>query len=301
MLGAVLWGQAPAAAPKASPAEDPVVFEAGGRKMTRSEFDSMMRNLPENLRQQLGPDSPETRRRLAEQLGEVMSYAAEARKLHVEDKPSVKVQLFLQQESTLASLLYQHLAEISKPTEAQMKAWYDAHLNEFENAAARHILVRFQGSRVPLREGQKDLTPEEALARAESLRQRILKGEDFAAVAKAESDDTASGQNGGDLGSFGRGRMIPEFENAVFSMPVGEISQPVRTQFGYHLIQVQKRGAQPFEEVRAEIEKRLTAENADKAMKAVKDKSRVVLDESYFGKPATQQPAAPAQQPQVKP
>ena len=110
-----------------------------------------------------------------------------------------------------------------------------------------------------------------------------------------------SAQNGGDLGSFGRGRMIPEFENAVFSMPVGEISPPVRTQFGYHLIQVQKRGAQPFEEVRAEIEKRLTAENADKAMKAVKDKSRVVLDESYFGKPAAQQPAAPAQQPPVKP
>lgn len=269
--------------------------------MTRSEFDSMMRNLPENLRQQLGPDSPETRRRLAEQLGEVMSYAAEARKLHVEDKPSVKVQLFLQQESTLASLLYQHLAETSRPSEAQMKEWYGAHLNEFENATARHILVRFQGSRVPLKEGQKDLTPEEALARAEALRQRILKGEDFAAVAKAESDDTGSGQNGGELGSFGRGRMIPEFENAVFSMPVGEISPPVRTQFGYHLIQVQKRGAQPFEEVRAEIEKRLTSENADKAMKAVKEKSRVMLDESYFGKPAAQQPPAAAQQAQPKP
>jgi peptidyl-prolyl cis-trans isomerase C len=296
MLGALLWGQASAPAPKASPGEDPVVFEAGGRKMTRSEFDAMMRNLPENLRQQLGGDSPESRRRLAEQLGEIMSYAAEARKLHVEDKPAVKVQLFLQQESTLASLLYQHLTETSKPDEAQLKAWYGAHQNEFETASARHILVRFQGSRVPLKEGQKDLTPEEAQARAEALRQRILKGEDFAEVAKAESDDTGSGKNGGELGSFGRGRMIPEFENAVFSLPIGEISPPVRTQFGYHLIQVQKRGAQPFEEVRAEIEKRLTSENADKAMNAVKEKSRVFLEESYFGKP---QPAPPA--PDAKP
>lgn len=294
MLGAVLWGQTPVSAPNASPGQDPVVFEAGGRKLTRSEFDAMMRNLPENLRQQLGPDSPEMRRRLAEQLGEVMSYAAEARKLRVEDKPSVKVQLFLQQESALASLLYQHLAETSRPGEAQLKAWYEAHQNEFENAAARHILVRFQGSRVPLKEGQKDLAPEEALARAEALRQRILKGEDFAALARAESDDTGSGQNGGELGSFGRGRMIREFEDAVFSMPVGEISPPVRTQFGYHLIQVQKRGAQPFEEVRAEIEKRLTSENADKAMKAVKEKSPVFLDESYFGAPQAAQPAAPA-------
>ncbi len=285
MLGALLWGQAPAP-PPASPAADAVVFEAGGRKMTRAEFDALLRNLPENIRQQLGPDSPETRRRLAEQLGEIMSYAAEARRMHVDEKPSVKVQLFLQQESALASLLYQHLTETLKPAEPQVKAWYDAHRDEFETATARHILVRFQGSRVPLKEGQKDLAPEEAEARAQVLRQRILKGEDFAEVARAESDDTGSGQNGGDLGTFGRGRMIPEFEKAVFSLPVGEVSQPLRTQFGYHLIQVQKRDVKPFEEVRADIEKRLITENADSSMKAVKEKSRVFLDEGYFGKPA---------------
>lgn len=294
MLAACAWGQLSTPAPQASPSAGAVVFEAGGKKMTRAEFDAMMSNLPANLRQQLGEDTAENRRRLAEQLGEIMSYAAEARRLHVEDKPAVKVQLFLQQESTLASLLYQHLVETSKPSEEQLKSWYGAHQNEFETATARHILVRFQGSRVPLKEGQKDLTPEEALARAGALRQRIVKGEDFAAVAQAESDDTGSGKNGGDLGTFGRGRMIPEFENAVFSIPVGEVSQPVRTQFGYHLIQVQKRGAQPFEEVRADIEKRLTTENADNSMKAVKDNSRVFLDESYFGKPQPAQPAPPA-------
>lgn len=294
MLAAAAWGQVSAPPQQASPSAGAVVFEAGGKKMTRSEFDSMMANLPANVRQQLGENTPENRRRLAEQLGEIMSYAAEARRLHVEDKPAVKVQLFLQNESTLASLLYQHLVETLKPGDEQLKSWYAAHQNEFETASARHILVRFQGSRVPLREGQKDLAPEEALARAQALRQRILKGEDFAEVAKAESDDTGSGKNGGDLGSFGRGRMIPEFEKAVFSIPVGEVSEPVRTQFGYHLIQVQKRAAQPFEEVRAEIEKRLVTELADKTMQAVKEKSRVFLDESYFGKPQPAQPAPPA-------
>ncbi len=241
MLGAALWAQQATQPPQASPASDPVVFEAGGRKMTRADFDALMQNLPENVRAQLGPDSPESRRRLAEQLGEIMSYAAEARRLQVPEKPAVQVQLFLQQESMLASLLYQHFTETARPAEQQLEAYYNAHKEEFETARARHILVRFQGSRVPLREGQKDLTPEEALARAEALRQRILKGEDFAAVARAESDDTGSGNSGGDLGSFGRGRMIPEFENAVFALPLGEISQPVRTQFGYHIIQVQER------------------------------------------------------------
>lgn len=266
--------------------------------MTRAEFDTLMSNLPANLRQQLGADSAENRRRLAEQLGEIMSYAAEARRLHVEDKPGVKVQLFLQQESTLASLLYQHLVETSRPGEEQLKTWYGAHQGDFETATARHILVRFQGSRVPLKEGQKDLTPEEALARAEALRQRVVKGEDFAAVARAESDDSGSGKNGGDLGTFGRGRMIPEFEEAVFSLPVGEVSPPVKTQFGYHLIQVQKRGAQPFEEVRADIEKRLATEAADKTMRELKAKGRVFLDESYFGKAEQARPAAAAKPPQ---
>lgn len=290
MLGALLWGQAPAPQP-AGPASDAVVFEAGGKKMTRAEFDSLLGNLPESLRQQLGPDSPDSRRRLAEQLAEVMSYAAEARRLHVDEKPSVKVQLFLQQESALASLLYQHLIETSRPGEDQVRQWYAAHREQFETASARHILVRFQGSRVPLREGQPDLTPEQAQARAEALRQRILKGEDFAAVAKAESDDTGSAANGGDLGTFGRGRMIPEFEKAAFILPIGEVSPPLRTQFGYHLIQVQKRSAQPLEEVRADIEKRLAAETADKSLRAIKENSRIVLDENYFGKP--QPPAAP--------
>lgn len=72
---------------------------------------------------------------------------------------------------------------------------------------------------------------------AETLRQEILAGKDFAAVAK-ESSKCPSGSNGGDLGYFGRGMMVPEFEQAAFSLPAGEVSEPVKTQFGWHLIKV---------------------------------------------------------------
>jgi parvulin-like peptidyl-prolyl isomerase len=78
----------------------------------------------------------------------------------------------------------------------------------------------------------------EALALANELRNRILAGEDFAALAGAYSDDTGSGANGGDLGWFGKGRMVAPFEEAAFSLPVGEVSKPVKTDFGYHLIEV---------------------------------------------------------------
>lgn len=283
----------PAAKPAASGA-DPVVFSAGSRKMTRSEFEDLMKNLPENLKAQMGGNTPETRRRLAEQLGEIMTYAEEARKLNLADKPSVKVQLFLQQESTMASLLYQHLAETKKPSDAEVSGWYEAHKGEFESAKARHILIRFQGSRVPLKQDQKDLTDAEALAKTQALRERIAKGEDFAAVAKAESDDTGSGAQGGDLGSFGRGRMVPVFEQAAFTLPINELSQPVKSPFGYHLIQVQERTAKPLAEVKAEIEKKLTTENAQKAMESYKSTAKATLDESYFGAPASAAPPAPA-------
>jgi parvulin-like peptidyl-prolyl isomerase len=90
----------------------------------------------------------------------------------------------------------------------------------------------------------KGLSDAEALALAQELRQRILDGEDFAALAEQYSDDPGSAPNGGDLGWSGRGRYVPEFEDAAFSLPVGEVSEPVKTQFGYHLIQVLERDDQ---------------------------------------------------------
>ncbi|MDD3150536.1 MAG: peptidylprolyl isomerase [Candidatus Gastranaerophilales bacterium] len=72
---------------------------------------------------------------------------------------------------------------------------------------------------------------------AEKLREEIINGKDFAQVAK-EVSKCPSGQNGGDLGYFGRGQMVPEFDKAAFELPVGQVSEPIQTQFGWHLILV---------------------------------------------------------------
>lgn len=99
-------------------------------------------------------------------------------------------------------------------------------------------------------------TDSEARALAEELRQRILAGEDFATLAQQYSDDTGSGAEGGDLDWFGRGRMVAPFEEAVFSLEVGEISEPIKTEFGYHIIEVlEKDEARPKDPSQLEQER----------------------------------------------
>jgi len=84
-------------------------------------------------------------------------------------------------------------------------------------------------------------TEAQALALATEIRQRILDGEDFTALAAQYSDDTGSAANGGDLGWAGKGAYVPEFDKVAFTLPIGETSEPVKTQFGYHIIQVLER------------------------------------------------------------
>jgi parvulin-like peptidyl-prolyl isomerase len=147
---------------------------------------------------------------------------------------------------------------------------------------ARHILIRFQGSKMPLADGAKELTDAEALAKATELRAKIVAGADFADLAKQNSDDKGSGANGGDLGSFGKGQMVPEFEKEAFVLPVGQVSQPVKSPFGYHLIKVEAHSTKPFEEVKATIVKRMPEEMAKKSLADLKAKRPAVFNDQYF-------------------
>jgi len=256
--------------------------------MTKTQFENLLASLPPNVRGQA--NTPEGKRQLADRLAEMKILAQAARKSGLAAQPELAAQLKLQEENLLASAMYSKLVQAAKPSDADLKAAYDARKSEFEQAKVRHILIRYTGSRVPARKDQKDLTEAEALAKAKELRERILKGEDFATIAKAESDDTGSGTAGGDLGEMGRGRTVPEFEQAVFTLPINQVSEPLKTQFGYHLIQVQERGFQDFDKVKADLEREKSGEAATAQVKAMHDQAKIVLDESYFGAPAA--PAA---------
>src|SRR5690606_14937814 len=105
---------------------------------------------------------------------------------------TLQTKLALQRDNLLAAETFGEIQRSTKVDEAAAQKFYNEHKNEFEEVQARHILVKFKGSPVQTREGQKELTEEEALAKAQELCKRISGGEDFAAVAKAESDDAGS-------------------------------------------------------------------------------------------------------------
>jgi len=122
---------------------------------------------------------------------------------------------------------------------ADVVALYEERRDEFdvpEQTLARHILVQ-----VPPEATEEEVRELEALARAH--RQRIVDGEDFAVVAAEVSDDAGSAANGGSLGWFRRGQMVPEFDEAAFALALGALSEPVKTGYGFHLIEVQERKA----------------------------------------------------------
>ena len=100
-----------------------------------------------------------------------------------------------------------------------------------DQVSASHILLMYAGSMNSTASRTKD----EAIAQINALKTQINDGADFAALA-AENSDCPSGQQGGELGTFGRGQMVPEFEEAAFSMDAGATSDVVETDFGYHLI-----------------------------------------------------------------
>lgn len=264
----------------AAPAEPPVLT-VNSEKLTKSQFETLMSALPEQVRSRF--NTPDSKKKLAQDVAELKAMAQEARRLKMDEDPILKAQISLQVEQMLANALVQKAGKAAAPSEADLRSYYDQNKQRYEQVSGRHILIRFKGSPVPVRDSGKDLTEEEALAKAQEIRKRISGGEDFADVAKKESDDSGSGAAGGDLGTFGRGQMVPPFEQAAFSLPVGELSEPVKSQFGYHVIQIKEHKNQTFEEVRGAIEQSMGPERGRKFVEEVKQKATITLDDAYFG------------------
>ena len=259
---------------------DKVVLTIGDQRMTAGEFDQLVEALPEQARAAArGPN----KRQFAEQLVRIKILSQEARKRKIDETPAVQQQIELQKESLLANALFQDMTANVKVDEATERQYYEEHKSEYETVHARHILIRMKGSPLTQRAGKQELTEAEALVKAQDLRKKLLADGDFAALAKVESDDATSGANGGDLGSFKHGQMVAEFDQSAFSLPVGQVSEPVKTRYGYHLIKVEQHDTKSFDEVKSDLEKKMRPELARSAVENLRRQTPVILDDGFFG------------------
>jgi len=259
---------------------DRVVVAVGDLTITAAQFDQIIDALPEQYRSVARGSG---RKQFADNMVRIAVMAQEGKRRKLDETSLYRTQSMFEDANLLANMTFQELSKNVKLDEADVRKYYEAHKAEFEQVHARHILIRMQGSQLAVKPGQKDLTEAEALAKAQDLRKRIQAGADFAELARQESDDTGTGAKGGDLGFFHRGQMVPSFEQAAFAMQPGDLSEPVKSPLGYHLIKVEAKESKSFEEERPELETRMRPEQAQKALEELQKKTPVVLDPDFFG------------------
>jgi peptidyl-prolyl cis-trans isomerase C len=261
---------------------DRVVIAVGDVKITAAQFDHLVDSLQPQYRTAARGAG---RRQFADNVVQMLTLAQEGQRRKLDESSDYKIRSMFQNANLMASIMVEQLGKDVQVSDAELRLYYDGHKTEFDQVKARHILIRFQGSQVPVRAGQKDLSDAEALAKALEIRKKIEDGLDFAEIARLESDDVSSGSKGGDLPPFKHGQMVPSFEEAAFALKPGELSQPVKSQFGYHLIQVSSHSG--FDDVKADVEKVVKPQQTQKAVtKEIEDlqkSSPPVLDSEFFG------------------
>ncbi len=186
--------------------------------------------------------------------------------------------VYVQQRVLMQQLLAREA--LSAANDAALKKFYDEQVGQIkpvEEVRARHVLV----------EGEDE---------AKKIHARVKGGEDFAKVAKEASKDSGSGAEGGDLGFFTKERMVPEFAEAAFAMKAGEISVPVKSQFGWHVIKLEERRTKPvptFAEVRDRIAQALAGKAQTEYLQKLRADAKVERTETPEAAKKPEEPKKP--------
>lgn len=277
-----------------------VLAEVGGKKLEAKVLEEQIANLPPQMQMML-VQNPQIKKQFVERWVDTNLLALEAQKTKLDQDPAVKNKLDEAKTFILAQEYV--MKEIEKKinvTDDEVKAYFEKNKAEFsepESVKASHILVK-----VPQDADEKAW--KDAEAKIKDIKKKLDGGADFAKLAQEMSDDPGSKAKGGDLGFFSKGRMVPEFEAAAFALKPGEVSQPVKTPFGYHLIKVvEKKDAheKSFDEVKDQVKQNLLNQKRREALDAMllnlKKQYPVKINETAIdetGKAPAAAPAAPA-------
>ena len=282
LLSGVVPAQAPqsvaGAADIGQHSQDDVLAENPVAKLTRADYDADVQRVPTEMRNSFASDP----KRISTYLNNLLltkTLAIEGRQAGVDRNPVLRRRIELEADRLIAE------AQIKRIEEAA-GADFDARAAEFLVKAKEIYLVDKDKYRSPEQVDVSHIlietrirTPEQALARAQEARKKVLAGTDFATVAQQMSDDPSAKTNGGKIGWFARGRMDPAVTEAAFGLKdVGDLSEPVLSRFGYHVIRLEGRRAsaqRPFEAVQdkimADLRQRYVNEQRDMKINAIRN------------------------------
>ncbi|MET0605523.1 MAG: peptidylprolyl isomerase [Beijerinckiaceae bacterium] len=272
-----------AQAPAPAPAPNAAVARVDGVPITEQDLAIAAEDLGQQMPQQLTPD--QRRDYLVNYLTDLKLAAKAAAEQKLEDSPDYKSRLAYFREKVLVDEYLAVEAKKAVSEDGMRKLYEETTKNaapEME-ARARHILVEDEDA-------------------AKKIHVRVTTGkEDFATVAKEVSKDPGSGKEGGDLGYFTKDRMVPEFAEEAFKLEPSQISAPVKSQFGWHVIKLEDKRVKPlppFEQVRPQIEQYMTRKAHTDLILALRAKGKVERLDKPADAPA---PGAPQATPTTPP
>lgn len=248
-------------------AQSKVLAVVGGKAITDEDVQRTLMNLGQNAAQY---NNPKGKQVILEQLINKELIFMDAKKNLLEMDAEYKAELEKLKKELLSNFYVEKFLREVKVKPEEIQAYFNEHPEEFageETVSASHILV-------------------ESEDKAKDILGKIQSGEmTFEDAAKAFSTCPSS-QRGGDLGEFGRGQMVPEFDTTCFEMAEGELRGPIKTQFGFHLIRLDKKNeAKPLtlEEIRPHLEQKLLAEAQQKAYQSKMNQLRILYPVDHSG------------------
>ena len=229
-----------------------ILATVAGENITAEDLNAFIQSMPKE--QQMYASNPQFRDQIVEQLISARLFAKYAEELKLDETEEFQKILNNARKEILASMAIGEVVKNVTVAEEELKEFYEGNKARFEKGGtvrAKHILVKEE-------------------EKCQQILAEIAAGKTFELAAQ-EYSTCPSGQKGGDLGEFGKGQMVKEFENAAFAAEIGQVVGPVATQFGYHLIKVEGKSEAavvPFEEVKEQIRRNLVSQKQNQAYSA---------------------------------
>jgi len=306
-LSLFLAAQAPQAAPRTStkpkaeaekPKEDNVIGRVGNHLYRESDFLDFLPMIVQPAQLEQVKNNTALQKQYHRSFLESMLILNKAIKDGIDKTPDYNAKLARLTKTLLMQEMvaqYPDLQKTPTPTEEQIKAYYEENQSKFkarDTATARHILVAVRNN-----ESETDkLTDENAKAKINKIKAELIGGKSWEDAAKQYSDDPGSKETGGRYENFNPAQMVPEFAEAVRTQEIGKIGEPVKTQFGYHIVLVESRRigeTQAFSEARAAAQRELIEKMRNDAWISFIDSLKTEIGFADANSPADELKVAP--------